>query len=176
MLFDFQAFIAELRENEDKERKEAVEKYEKFFGKIEGVVKDQLWYEDYVSKFETIKYAVPKELEDEFEWDLLMQICASSFSSDFVLDTETKPLELNIFVNSDDQTVVRHVSELLSFQILSLFEIYIEEQINLQILIEEDKYEREAILFQRKEKLENWNKKIATVKSETEIDDLLGDL
>ncbi len=49
MLFDFQAFIQELREKEDK--KEIVEKYEKYFWEIKWDIKDQIWYRDYLTQF-----------------------------------------------------------------------------------------------------------------------------
>ena len=46
MLFDFPAFIEELRDKEDK--KEVVEKYENLFWKIQWDIKDQR-YKDYLS-------------------------------------------------------------------------------------------------------------------------------
>jgi len=175
MLFNFQAYIQELRENEEK--KEVIAKYEKFYGIIQGDVKDQLWYTEYASKFETVPYAIPEELDNEFDWNFLMQLCASTFSSDFVLDTKSKPLELNIIpINQTDTIIIKHISELWSFQILRLYEIYIEEAMSLQILIKEDEKEAEAIINQRRIKFENWNKKISTVKSEMELDNILNDL
>ena len=63
MLFDFPAFIEELREKEDK--KEIVEKYEKHFWKIQWDIKDQIWYTDYLSKFPTQAYLTPEDLDDE---------------------------------------------------------------------------------------------------------------
>ena len=60
MLFDFQAFIAELREKEDK--KEIVENYEKLYGPIEGRLQDQLWYVDYLSAFPSVDFLTPDEL------------------------------------------------------------------------------------------------------------------
>jgi len=85
MLFNFQTFIAELRENAEK--KEVVEKYEKFFGTIEGELVDQAWYREYTAQFSTTAYAVPDELKQDFDWDLLMQLIAASFSSDGLIDS-----------------------------------------------------------------------------------------
>ena len=89
MLFDFQTFVRDLGQNEEK--KEVVTKYEKFFGSIEGDVKNQLWYKDYVSKFSSFSYAVLDELNKDFDWDLLCILVASSFSSDgFYLNISDK--------------------------------------------------------------------------------------
>ena len=80
MLFNFSMFIQDLRENPEK--KEVVEKYEKFFGEITGDVVDQLWYTEYCKTFSACAYLVPEELAKDFDWQLLMILVASSFSSD----------------------------------------------------------------------------------------------
>lgn len=156
MLFNFQAFVAELREKEDK--KEIVEKYEKRFGPIQWDIKDQLWYRDYLINFSNQSFRIPDELKEEFDWKLLLQLVAGSFSSECLFDKvpETDPAErdLTISVKSGDQSVVKKVSELRSFQIMRLYEIYIEEQMNLQILLKEEEKEAEAILGQRHLRLE----------------------
>jgi hypothetical protein len=86
MLFDFQAFIEELREKPEK--KQIVEKYETVIGAIDGDIKDQERYEEYVSKFSAIPYNIPEELKEDFDRDLLQQLVVSSFSSDYELKTE----------------------------------------------------------------------------------------
>lgn len=156
MLFDFESFIGDLRDNQEK--KETVEKYEKYFGNIDPNIKEQKWYIDYIQNFETVDYNIPEELKEDFDWKLLMQLVAGSFSSDWVIDfVEWQELpEFIISVYSWDQSVVKKVSELWGFQILRLYEIYIEEQMNLQILMEEEEKEKEAIEAQRKSKLERW--------------------
>lgn len=72
MLFNFQSFVAELREKEDK--KEIVEKYEKWFGPIQGDIKDQQWYKEYLINFMNHGFKVPEELKEEFDWKLLLQL------------------------------------------------------------------------------------------------------
>lgn len=196
MLFNFQTFIQELRENPEK--KEVVEKYEKFFWTIEGTLKDQIWYKEYIEPFPTLAYIVPDELEKDFDWSLLMQLVASSFSSDGLLDSkkekkedgkktnkdESKLPEFIISVQSGDQVVVKKISELRWFQILRLYEIYAEEQMNLQILIAEDEKEKAAIMAQRDSRkhrrtlvLENLEKeklqKQDQVEREGKLDDLM---
>ena len=165
MLFDFPAFIEELREKEDK--KEIVEKYEKYFGKIQWDIKDQIWYTDYLSKFPTQSFITPEDLDDDFDWDILEKLVIGSFSSDYELkqDKEDTEQELYIAVKSWDQSIVKTVSELWSFQILRLYEIYIEEQMNLQILMseEDEENEKEALISEREVRLKKWNAVIDTM-------------
>ena len=166
MLFDFPAFIEELREKEDK--KEIVEKYEKYFGKIQWDIKDQIWYTDYLSKFPTQSYLTPEDLEDDFDWDILQKLVIGSFSSDYELKQDKGEWwELYIAVKSWDQSIVKTVSELWSFQILRLYEIYIEEQMNLQILMNEEsedgESEKEALLSERQVRLKKWDAVLNTM-------------
>ena len=174
MLFDFPAFIEELREKEDK--KEIVEKYEKFFWKIQWDIKDQVWYTDYLSQFKPQSYLTPEDLEDDFDWDMLQKLVIGSFSSDYELKQDGKDWgwELYIAVKSWDQSIVKTVSELWSFQILRLYEIYIEEQMNLQILMNEEneewESEKEALLSERQVRLKKWNAVLETLNRSQEAE------
>lgn len=174
MLFDFPAFIEELREKEDK--KEIVEKYEKFFWKIQWDIKDQIWYTDYLSQFNSQSYLSPEDLEDDFDWDMLQKLVVGSFSSDYELKQDGKDWgwELYIAVKSWDQSIVKTVSELWSFQILRLYEIYIEEQMNLQILMNEEneewESEKEALLSERQVRLKKWNAVLDTLNRSQEAE------
>lgn len=183
MLFNFQKFVNELRENPEK--KEVVEKYEKLFWPIEWEIKDQKWYTSYVSTFPPLSYLRPEELKDDFDWALLMQLVASSFSSDGLLEVvEGKDLpEFVISVQSGDQVVVKKVSELRWFQILRLYEIYAEEQMNLEVLIAEDEKEKTAIETQRASRhnrwqlvLDNMDKDIMSKQEAAEKEEKLDDL
>lgn len=194
MLFNFQTFIADLRENAEK--KEVVEKYEKHYGPISWEAKDQIWYTNYANKFKSVDYLVPEELKEDFDRAFLMELVASSFSSDGLIEAvEGKDLpDFVISVQSGDQVVVKKVSELRGFQILRLYEIYIEEQMNLQVLIAEDdgkpeaeQKEKQAIMAQRDARsnrrnivLDNMDKEIMTKQFEAEkgekLDDLMGQL
>jgi len=183
MLFDFQAFIEELREK--KEKKQIVEKYEQFVGPITGDIKDQDRYTEYLVKFEAIPYLVPEELKDDFDRDLLQQLVIGSFSSDYEIKKEAdKELkELYIAVKSGDQSVVKTVSELRSFQILRLYEIYIEEQMNLHALKAEDENEKAAIEGERESRIKRWKAVLETMdreelagKAKAEQENKLGDL
>lgn len=194
MLFNFQAFIAELREKADK--KEIVEKYEKWFGPLIGDIKDQQRYKEYLINFSNQDFRLPEELKEEFDWKLLLQLVAGSFSSECLFEKEPvdeknpdwkTERELTISVKSGDQSVIKKVSELRSFQILRLYEIYIEEQMNLHILIKEEEKESEAILGQRHMRLERRKlmlesldrdelKKAAAVEQESKMSDLMSQL
>ena len=156
MLFDFQAFIEELREKPEK--KQIVEKYETLFGPIQGDIKDQIRYTEYLSKFEPLPYETPEELKNDFDRDLLEQLVTGSFSSDYELKKEEgkKEKELYIAVKSWEQSVVKTVSELRSFQLLRLYEIYIEEQMNLHALKAEDENEKNTIDQEREMRLKRW--------------------
>ena len=149
MLFDFIAFIGELRENPEK--KEIVEKYEQAVWPIAWWLKEQIRYKDYLNNFSPRKYLVPDELQSDFDRDLLQQLVLWSFSSDYELKaSEWQELpELYIAVKSWDQSIVKKVSELWSFQIQRLYEIYVEEQINLEILRQGSEDEKNAIEQER---------------------------
>ena len=170
MLFDFPAFIEELREKEDK--KEIVEKYEKHFWKIQWDIKDQIWYTDYLSKFWFQSYLTPEDLEDDFDWDILQKLVIGSFSSDYELKQQNKDewWELYIAVKSWDQSIVKTVSELRSFQIIRLYEIYIEEQMNLQILMNEEAEEKDALISEREVRLKKWNAVLDTMNRSQEAE------
>lgn len=163
MLFDFQAFVEELREKPEK--KQIVEKYESLFGPIQWDIKDQIWYTEYLSKFEALPYETPEELKTDFDRDLLEQLVIGSFSSDYEFKKEEKKeeKELYIAVKSWDQSVVKTVSELRSFQILRLYEIYIEEQMNLHALKAEDENEKNTIDQEREMRLKRWEAVIQTI-------------
>lgn len=165
MLFDFLAFVEELRDKPEK--KQIVEKYEKLFWPITWDIKDQLWYQEYVSKFSPLAYKLPEELKTDFDWELLEQLVVSSFSSDYeIKKIEKDEKELYIAVKSWDQSVVKTISELRSFQILRLYEIYIEEQMNLHALKAEDENEKNAIDAERELRITRWKAVIDTIDKE----------
>jgi hypothetical protein len=83
---------------------------------------------------------------------------------------------LYIAVKSWDQSIVKTVSELWSFQILRLYEIYIEEQMNLQILMNEEEsedweWEKEALISERQVRLKKWNAVLDTLNRSKEAEE-----
>lgn len=187
MLFDFQEFVDELRNNEEK--KQIVEKYEKLYGPINWDIKDQEWYKEYLSKFQNLEYKIPAELKNDFDWEILLQLVVGSFSSDYEIKKNESEAdrELYIAVKSWDQSVVKTVSELWSFQISRLYEIYIEEQINLHSLKKEDENEKNAIEQERGMRIQRRQAILSTINKDQEakdakadqenkLDDLMGQL
>ena len=136
-------------------------------------------------KFAPVSYKVPEELREDFDWDLLQQLVLGSFSSDYELKKEKddEEKELYIAVKSGEQSVVKTVSELWSFQILRLYEIYIEEQMNLHALRKEEESEQVAIDGERDARMKRWKAVLDTMdkeeisqKAKEEQESKLGDL
>lgn len=192
MSFNFQSFIAVLRNNEEKNK--MVEKYEKFLGPITGEIKDQVWYKEYLIRFSSVPYRVPAKYQAQFDWDLLLKLVSASFSSECVLEKpqegENGPVgvrDLIISVKAGDQSVTRRAVELSEGQIGKLYEIYVEEQMNLQILMKEDEKEKTAITGQREAREQRWKllleslnreelEKQAAVEKESKLSDLYSQL
>ncbi len=167
-LFDFDLLLDELRNHENQDKKEVIEKYEKNFWPITGGVQDQIWYKEYITQFETIEYAIPFASKEDFDWGLLCQLSAGSFSSEVALDWNEDAIEYVISVENGGQTIAKKVSELFGYQIDRLFKIYCEEQMNLQNHIFENEQEKVEILAQRDYKLRQWKLRLDHLKSKKE--------
>lgn len=153
-MFNFQKFIADSRMKEDKSV--IITIYEKYYGSLEGLdIKQTAFYKYYLCKFliseELVSLIkVPEELRDEFDWELLVRLVAASFSSQLeLISNEDCSIDMKITVTFGENTVVKKLFELWSFQITRLFEIYIEEALNLFILIKENTSDAEAIYGQQ---------------------------
>lgn len=173
-LFDFDQLIEELKNNENKDKKEVIDQYEKNFWPIGGqTVQDQIWYQEYVSKFQTVEYAVPFSSKDDFDYGLLCQLAAASFSSEVALDiNEEWTMEFVISVENGWQTIAKKVSELFGYQIDRLFKIYCEEQMNLQNHLHVNEQEKQEIIAQRDYKLKQWKLRLdhfATKKEQEQV-------
>lgn len=174
-LFDFQAFIEELRQDET--QRNIVEEYEKIVlkgEKIKGDIKDQKWYKEYISKYNRVpNYKKPESYEDDFDWELLFQLIAGSFSSDYWLEypdiSRLSEPELVVKVKHGNTTIEKKISELWSFQILRLFEIYISEQISTEPLFAEEEASEEKIKLLNKERTKNLRKYSKILKPGSQI-------
>nr|WP_315005905.1 hypothetical protein [uncultured Capnocytophaga sp.] len=128
--FDFKEFVKELREKPDTVG--AIEAYEHIYGSLGGKdVTDTQFYKEYFTKF-TLPFtcAVPEDLEEDFDWDLLYRLVCASFSCSYYFELrEDKKKELYIIVDNGEQQVKKMLSELWSFQVLRLYEIILLEQI-----------------------------------------------
>ncbi len=157
-MFDFKEFIDNLRDNDEK--KDIVEKYEKLVEPLPEAFEDTIIYKDYLSKFNVgdLDLLYPEYIDEEFNWDLLIRLVISSFSSGYALDNneDSWKLELVINVSAGDKHIAKKLHELWGFQIARMYEIYIEEQMNLEILAHEDEKEKDIVLTQRTSNLDKW--------------------
>lgn len=189
MMFDFKEFIDNLKDNDEK--KDIVEKYEKLVEPLPEKFEDTIIYKDYLSKFNIsgLDLLYPEYIDEEFNWDLLVRLIISSFSSSYVLDSDNKTwkLELVINVSAGDKHIAKKLSELWGFQISRMYEIYIEEQMNLEILAHEDEKEKDIVLTQRTSNLDKWKlvldniqvkelKKIEEKEKKDKLNDLINQL
>jgi hypothetical protein len=78
----------------------------------------------------------------------------------------------NIEVHSNESSIDKNIGELMSFQLIRLFEIYIEEAMNLQTFIETDEMERAAITRYRTIKINEWNLHLITSRTEQSLNQL----
>ena len=167
MLFDLQTLRRNMLDNPEKS--EIITGYEKDVEPIAGKeeIQDLLFYKDYVAEFQPITYRVPPELTDDFDWGLLLQLGAASFSTEVELqrceDTDAEGvglIDLRWVVTSGEQTVTKTMLELWGFQIIRLYDIFVEEQLNLARLMAESEREKAAILAQREACVEKWKAKM----------------
>lgn len=148
-LFNEHLFWKELREHSDPKKRNLIHKYEAMFGSLEDVdVRQTRFYKNHLSKFDfPFRANIPKDLVDDFDWDILKRLIAGSFSSKMTLKVNKEWLEnpvddilvdVHVKVWSGNQEIERTLDELWSFQILRLFEIYIEEQMGILVTAHED--------------------------------------
>ncbi len=157
MLYDFSTHIQEL--HDDLQKKENVlDKYTKYFGSLDGMdIHDTMFYKKYLAKFEcTFLLATPEDLEGDYDKDLLVKLVVASCSSeyDLILDEKWKKnpigmpkVHIYITVKHGEQTITKDIEELWSFQIIRLFEIYVEEQMCLFANFAEEKEEDKEEYF-----------------------------
>ena len=154
-IIDFQEHLSLLKE--DPEKKDIVEKYEKNYWTIVWGIKDQIRYKDYVSQFSPVQIALPLSSKDDFDWELFIQLVASSLSSECALiPVEWDVPQLSISVDSSGSIITKKVDELYWFQVFKLYQIYIEEQLSMQNHIAESEWEKEEVTNQRNFRIKKW--------------------
>ena len=172
-MFNLKEFVEELRESSEK--KKIIENYEKYVESLESCenIYDTKIYKEYLKNFdkEKIDFVVSKLKmpefvdEDEFDWELLVLLVVSSFSStwEFEIDFEVKKLSLIINVKAGDKYVKKRLEDLWEFQIARMYEIYIEEQMNLLSLSKESETEKKTVENNRDERLKYFEKEFTRV-------------
>ena len=175
MLFSYNDYVDELKENENVEKREVAEKYLRYYGPQDDVdIHDTVFYKNYLAKYDIpFELVKPENCEDDFDWDLLGKLIFGSYSSVYELVAEKdnlnkekqggKPrVRIYITVKSGDQKITKEISELWCYQIIRLYEIYIEEQMNMHSLMAEEKEKEEKA----KEKGEEYESEEEAIKEE----------
>lgn len=191
-LFDFQWVLKKVLERQtDEEKKQRFQKVLEGVGD-DAVVEDLPFYKTYLSRFDVERAFDGCKLTAEngdsmaTRDDLLIlyRFVAASFSSsyDFVYDEETGSVDLQITVKSGDVTLTKTIDELFFFQILRLFEIYLNEQIDLYSLQHVEDEDSEYAETERKQYLMLFEKKVRQLRDQqgskairSDLDDLLNE-
>lgn len=138
LLFNFEEFISEMREKEDK--KEIIESYEAIYWPIQGDIYQQEWYKNYLANFEYVPYHTPEEMAEDFDRNLLQKLILGSMSTNYELanNPETNIPDLLITISDENQSITKNLADLWSFQILRLYEIYVEDHMSTQTMFAEE--------------------------------------
>mgnify|MGYP003595218116 CR=1 FL=1 len=176
MIFSYSTFIQELRHNPEK--RDLIDMYERhvgplgqrsiqnqFIGNVEQFGTGEVWYTELVRPFAPFaEYSVPAELIDDFDWGLLSQLGAASLSSRISFRWVDNHIHMLVTVQNGPTDVERDISTLWGFQVLRLFEIWIEENISLCTLCHENTSELEGICAAKIKSLEEWNSELERTK------------
>ncbi len=161
--FDFKEFLQE----PDKELSETMVQYEKYTGidltKVDWI-ESLPFYRDYLAHFDTddLQIKGPGFFEYEFDYDLLFRLIAGSFSSGWNFEYHDGSLpRLAIRVSANNKEVNKYLDDLWGFQIARMYEIYIKEQLNLEVVMYENVRERDIVVDQRRRVLEMYDERMA---------------
>lgn len=185
-LFDFQGVINDIREKikVDEEKEKNIKPL------LDGITEDTELedlplYKEYLSIFEVeqdlegIELHYPSEMEDcKADFMTLLRFVAASFSSSYELeyDKETDVVDLLITVVGDDQRITKKLYDLWMFQVARLFEIYLEEMLNLEALRHLSEDEKKSIDEERKMRLMVYQKKVRQLRNKKASGDIMSDM
>ena len=171
-MFNLKEFVEELRENSEKE--ETIKNYERYVELLEDCesIYETKIYKEYLKNFDkekinfiVNKLKIPEFIDDdEFDLELLVLLVVSSFSStwEFEIDFEIKKLSLIINVQAGDN-VKKRLEDLWGFQIVRMYEIYVEEQMILLALSKKSEAERKIVENNRDERLKYFEKEFTRI-------------
>jgi len=165
MKFDYQLFI-NLWKTEP-EKREIVRNYELFIGPLgEKPLEKEFWYKQLVEPFEKFEnYLIPPHIsKDDYDWGLLAQLCAASLSSQINLKPDEDGVHMMITVENNSQVVTKDVNELFEFQVFRLYQIWIDENINLSVLCESDENEKIAVFNAKNNEFTIWKNMLKKIK------------
>jgi len=79
-------------------------------------------------------------MEEDFDWNLLQKLILGSMSTNYELanNPETNVPDLLITISDESKSITKNVADLWSFQILRLYEIYVEDHMSAQTLYKEE--------------------------------------
>ena len=167
-LFNFQSIIKGIRDNVKSGKKLQCEQL------LDDITEETEYeelplYKEYLSLFDVehdlgdLELLFPSAL-DEFKADApsVLRLVAASFSTTYDLqyNAETNSVDLIIAVKNQEKSITKKLKDLWSFQIIRLFENYIEEQLNLEALRLNSEAGKRSIEEERKVKLMVFQKKI----------------
>ena len=174
------------------EKEERVKKYEEKYEIGKGsIIEDHPFYKDYLSRFNldsSFELITPDGVVmSPQEWDLLARLVYGSFSSSysFILDEEWKrnptdkiKVHLSISVESGGAHTSKKLDELFTLQVERLFEIYVNEQIDLVVIYDDEDDEHLGPFGDfndnsdrdegRDERIESFEKKLNNLRSEAD--------
>ncbi len=142
-LFHFQAILEALREKHQTDEENDKEINDKVLNRIgpKAEIEDMPFYRDYLAGFDVerafygYKLAAENGNSAATRDDLLMlfRFVVASFSSSYeiLFDEETQSVDLSITVKSGGASLTKSIKELYTIQIIRLFEIYMNEQVEL---------------------------------------------
>lgn len=143
--YSFEDHIASLR---DGEKATTVLKYEEHIEPLtDGMdVTGTAFYKklrsmfDISSLLDDFSLTVPEYLESDYDYPLLLLLVLGSLSSRWELEPckDGRSFRLKICVNAGGSKCEKYLDELVFYQIERLFEIYVEEQMNLSFSAKED--------------------------------------
>ena len=185
-LFDFQDILMNL-----KQRNEDEEWYDTAMKGIDenSAIEDLPFYKDYLRKFDVDSAFEGFELANtdhaicnKNDLLLLFRLIAASFSStyDILYDKSTNTIDIAISVSANGTGITKKVSELFSIQIITLFETYLNEQLQLFGLQQDPESSSEGMDKEQKIRLKYFEKQTQKIRDlqvskgmQTELDILL---
>lgn len=163
LFFNYQDFLNDLKDHENPEKQILHSRWMKYSNG--PTLEDESFYQEYIDKFWALDYLKPDDTHAfDSDWELLCQLIASSFSSEYYFDfingrycREKITPRLVVRVPNGSETIEKCIDELLPIQIDNLYNIYLEEAISMQLLFfdEMDADEKISFLNEREKRIED---------------------
>ena len=167
-MWDYKEFKKFLKYNDEESKRLTYTNYIEIYGD-NPTIESEPFYTEYLSAFKPIEYCFNKSLENEFSFEALLRLTVASFSSEYkfqLAKRETIP-ELLITVGNGRQKVTRTITSLMPMQIKRMFDIYMEEQMNLAGLLT-DECERLAIEGERLKRIKQYQVRLNEIAALTD--------